>query len=83
MDFHWHEISDCIPRIEQLVEDQTFPQRELAASVASKVLYHLDEHNDALRLALEAGEYFDISEDNKYINTLVHQCIEIYIQKRV
>lgn len=83
VDFQWHEISDQIPRIESLVDDQAFPQRSLAANVASKVLYHLDEHDEALRLALEAGDYFDIQVDNKYVNTLVHKCIDIYTQKRV
>jgi 26S proteasome regulatory subunit N2 len=83
VDHQWHEISDQIPRIESFVDDQGFPQRELAASVASKVLYHLDEHDEALRLALEAGNHFDILQDNKYVNTLVHKCIDIYTQKRL
>ncbi len=55
----------------------------MAASVASKVLYHLDAHDDALRLALEAGDLFDISQDNKYVNTLVHKCIDVYTEKRI
>jgi 26S proteasome regulatory subunit N2 len=83
VDHQWHEISDQIPRIESFVDDQTFPQRQLAATVASKVLYHLDEHDEALRLALEAGDHFDIQQDNKYVNTLVHKCIDIYTTKRV
>lgn len=43
----------------------------------------MDFHDEALRLALEAGEYFDIAQDSKYVNTLVHKCIDIYTTKRV
>lgn len=43
----------------------------------------MDFHDEALRLALEAGEFFNIAEDSKYVNTLVHKCIDIYTTKRV
>lgn len=43
----------------------------------------MDEHDEALRLALEAGDFFDISLENKYVNTLVHKCIDVYTEKRV
>ena len=55
----------------------------MAASVASKVFYYLDEADDALRLALEAGDNFDIYEENQYSETLIGKCIDIYIDKRV
>lgn len=83
VDHQWHGISNQLPRIEGFVDDPAFPQRDLAASVASKVLYHLDEHDEALRLALESGDHFDIDQDNKYVNTLVHKCIDVYTHKRV
>lgn len=51
--------------------------------MASKVFYHLEEHDEALRLALEAGPYFDITVDSQYVLTLVHKCIDIYTAKRV
>jgi len=65
------------------VDDPTFPQRELAASIASKVFYYLEEYEDALRLALEAGDKFDLNERSQYVETLVHKCIDKYIEKRV
>jgi len=34
----------------------------LAASIASKVFYFLEEYEESLRLALEAGDKFDINE---------------------
>jgi len=43
----------------------------------------MDFHDEALRLALESGDHFNIAEDSKYVNTLVHKCIDIYTTKRV
>jgi 26S proteasome regulatory subunit N2 len=65
------------------MEEENFPEKQLAASIASKVFYFLQEHDEALRLALEAGSRFDITNDNLYTETLVHKCIDLYIQKRV
>lgn len=65
------------------MDDTHFPQRELAASIASKVFYYLEEYEEALRLALEAGEKFNLNERSQYVETLVHKCIDKYIEKRV
>lgn len=83
VDYQWPEISDQLPRIESLMDEESFPEKQLAASIASKVFYYLQEHDEALRLALEAGDRFDISHDTLYTETLVHKCIDLYIQKRV
>lgn len=55
----------------------------MAASLASKVFYYLEEYEEALRLALEAGDKFDLNERSQYVETLVHKCIDKYIEKRV
>ena len=68
---------------EAYVDDPTFPQRDLAASLASKVFYYLEEYEEALRLALEAGDKFNLNEKSQYVETLVHKCIDKYIEKRV
>jgi|LauGreDrversion4_2_1035121.scaffolds.fasta_scaffold253963_1 26S proteasome regulatory subunit N2 len=65
------------------MDEESFPEKQLAASIASKVFYYLQEHDDALRLALEAGDRFDITKDDLYTETLVHKCIDLYISKRV
>ena len=84
VDYQWHEISDALPKMESLVDEETFPEKNLAASVASKVFYFLEEYDDALRLALEAGDKFDILKvESKYVLTLVHKCIDLYTEKRV
>ena len=55
----------------------------MAASLASKVFYYLEEYEESLRLALEAGDKFDLNERSQYVETLVHKCIDKYIEKRV
>ena len=64
------------------MDDDAFPEKQLAAYIASKVFYNLSEHDEALRLAFEAGDRFDIMADTLYTETLVHKCIDLYIQKR-
>ena len=67
---------------ETLYEDEKFGSRDLAAVVASKVFYHLEELDDALKYALGAGELFDLSLQNEYVETLVAKCIDEYIAQR-
>jgi hypothetical protein len=82
VDQYWAEVSSAVPLIEELSEDPSFPARELAASVASKCFFHLEEYNDALRLALGAGKHFDVSAKTEYVSTLVSRCIDEYIALR-
>ncbi|CAM9429252.1 unnamed protein product, partial [Phaeothamnion confervicola] len=76
------QVSTSVPLIEELSENDAFPARELAAAVASKVFFHLEEYNDALRLALGAGPYFDVSAKSEYVSTLVSKCIDRYVELR-
>jgi len=82
VDYAWHEIADTLPRIESFVENPEFPERALAASVASKVFYYLEEFDEALRLALESGDLFDLNEKSLYVETLINKCIDRYIKLR-
>jgi len=36
----------------------------------------MEEHEDALRLALEAGQKFDLNEKSQYVDKMIHQCID-------
>ena len=56
---------------EILHEDESFPlpQRQLAALVASKVYYHLGAFEDSLQFALGAGNLFNLSQRNEYVET--------------
>lgn len=78
IDLHWAEICEALPKIEALSEEPAFPAADLAAAVASKCFYHLQEYGDALRLALSAGKYLDISAKNEYIETIITVCIDQY-----
>ncbi|EGB05696.1 hypothetical protein AURANDRAFT_54482 [Aureococcus anophagefferens] len=76
----WSEISDAIPLIEELSEDENFESHEIAAAVASKIFFHLEEYDDALRLALGAGRHFDVGARTEYVEMLSSKCVDTYIQ---
>lgn len=67
----WAEISEAIEKIEVLYEDKGFPQRHLAALVASKVYYHLGSFEDSLTYALGASELFDVTKSSEYVETII------------
>ena len=79
VDEFWPEVSEFIAQIESLYEDKSFPNRELAALVASKLFFHLEEYPDAIRLALGAGSQFRLNDKSDYTNTLVTKIIDEYI----
>ncbi|KAJ8566059.1 hypothetical protein K7X08_030536 [Anisodus acutangulus] len=78
VDYFWPEISTSVSVIESLYEDEEFDQRQLAALVASKVFYHLGEHNDSLSYALGAGPLFDVNEDSDYVHTVLAKALDEY-----
>lgn len=63
----WHEIDDHLPRLETLYEDNNFPDRKLAALVASKVHFYLSSYDLAMTYALGAEDLFDITEKSSYV----------------
>ncbi|KAM3268163.1 26S proteasome non-ATPase regulatory subunit 1 A [Capsicum chacoense] len=82
VDYFWPEISTSVALIESLYEDEEFDQRQLAALVASKVFYHLGEHNDSLSYALGAGSLFDVNEDSDYVHTVLAKALDEYASHR-
>ncbi|KAJ1018085.1 hypothetical protein NDA16_004954 [Ustilago loliicola] len=76
----WAEIADAISKVEILYEDERFPDRQLAALVASKIYFHLGEHDEALMFALGAGPLFDVEVKDEYVDTVVSKAIDKYIQ---
>lgn len=56
---------------EILHEDKSFPQRELAALVVSKVYHHLGSFEDSLTYALGAGNLFDVMSNSEYVQTTI------------
>ncbi|KAK9473769.1 armadillo-type protein [Dipodascopsis tothii] len=80
VDEFWTEITDSVTVIEELYEDDKFPQRKLAALIASKVYYNLGEFDSSMNFALSAGELFDLAAKSEYVETIVSKCIDTYIQ---
>lgn len=54
-----------------LYESEEFPERELAALVASKVYYQLQEYDESMQFALGAGKLFNIDEPGEFENTII------------
>lgn len=83
IDEHWAEIVDSVPDIEELAEEGPAELRHVAAAVASKCYYHLEDYNQAVVLALGAGEHFDVESHSEYVDTIVSKCIDTYAEQRV
>ena len=61
--------------------------RRIAAALASRVFFHLEEPHQALRLALESGDvYFDVlspsAGDASYVERLVNTAIGEYVKRK-
>ncbi|KAJ5810242.1 uncharacterized protein N7503_002460 [Penicillium pulvis] len=79
IDLLWTEVVNAVPEIEALYEDESFPERELAALVASKVYYHLQEYNESMVLALGAGKLFKLDNGGEYEETIIARCVDTFI----
>jgi 26S proteasome regulatory subunit N2 len=87
VDTLWHEVAESLPDLEALAEDLDLPleMRQTAAAVASRVFFHLEERQQALRLALEAGEkHFDLSAGRQtpYVESLIRAALDAYVVER-
>jgi len=84
VDTSWHMVAPHLPELEELAENGSSKNKDVAAAVASRVFFHLEEPTQALRLALESGKYFDVlaEERSLYVETLVSEAIARYIQLR-
>jgi len=83
VDEFWPEVASDIQKVEELYEDESFPRRELAALVASKVYYHLGENAEAMSFALGAGKLFNVTGKGEYEETLVSKFIDEYVRLRL
>ncbi|KAJ5617782.1 hypothetical protein N7537_002896 [Penicillium hordei] len=79
IDHLWTEVVNSVPEIEALYEDESFPERGLAALVASKVYYHLQEYNESMVLALGAGKLFKLENGGEYEETIIAKCVDTFV----
>lgn len=56
---------------EALYENESFPERELAALVAAKIYYNLQEYDESMVFALGAGKLFDINRKGEFEDTII------------
>ncbi|KAI9833890.1 MAG: hypothetical protein M1819_003399 [Sarea resinae] len=88
IDLLWTEVAGSVGQMhektlpscdEALYEDESFPERELAALVAAKVYYHLQEYNESMVFALGAGKLFNLDNGGEFEDTIVSKCVDTYI----
>lgn len=79
IDSLWTEVAGSVGEIEALYEDPSFPERELAALVAAKIYYHLQEYNESMVFALGAGKLFDLDKEGEFEDTIISKCVDTYI----
>ncbi|KYK57650.1 Armadillo-type fold protein [Drechmeria coniospora] len=79
IDTVWTEVAGSLSQIEALFEDDSFPERQLAALVLAKVYYHLQAYNDSMVFALAAGDLFKLEAPSEFEETIISKCVDQYI----
>lgn len=79
IDTLWTEVAGSVNQIEALYEDESFPDRKLAALVLAKVYYHLQEYNESMVFALGAGDLFKLNGGGEFEETIISRCVDQYI----
>lgn len=79
IDTVWTEVAAVLSQIEALYEDESFPERQLAALVLAKVYYHLQAYNDSMVFALAAGDLFKLDAPGEFEETIISRCVDQYI----
>ncbi|KAH7649667.1 PSMD1 protein [Cryptosporidium bovis] len=80
VDGYWFEIAEYLNLIESCFEDEMFPGRELAALLASKVYFHMEDYDEALKYLLYSYKLFDPMENSSYSESMVVKCIDEFIK---
>ncbi|KAI1407179.1 26S proteasome regulatory complex, non-ATPase subcomplex, Rpn2/Psmd1 subunit [Hypoxylon sp. FL1857] len=79
IDTVWFEVASALGQIEALYEDESFPERKLAALVLAKVYYHLQAYDESMFFALAAGELFKLDSPGEFEETIISKCVDHYI----
>ncbi|KAI3319306.1 26S proteasome regulatory subunit rpn2 [Xylariaceae sp. AK1471] len=79
IDTVWFEVAPAVTDIEALYEDESFPERKLAALVLSKVYFHLQAYEESMFFALAAGNLFKLDEPGEFEETIISKCVDHYI----
>ncbi|KAI0506671.1 armadillo-type protein [Xylaria bambusicola] len=79
IDTVWFEVAPAVTDIEALYEDESFPERKLAALVLSKVYFHLQAYDESMFFALAAGDLFKLDNPGEFEETIISKCVDHYI----
>ncbi|KAI1764684.1 26S proteasome regulatory complex, non-ATPase subcomplex, Rpn2/Psmd1 subunit [Hypoxylon sp. FL1150] len=79
IDTVWFEVAGALGQIEALYEDESFPERKLAALVLAKVYYHLQAYDESMFFALAAGDLFKLDSPGEFEETIISKCVDHYI----
>ncbi|KAH6847549.1 armadillo-type protein [Chaetomium sp. MPI-CAGE-AT-0009] len=79
IDTVWTEVAGALSQIEALYEDESFPERRLAALVLAKVYFHLQDYNESMTFALAAGPLFKLDAPSEFEETIISKCVDQYI----
>ena len=82
LDYLWAEVHKHIEYVLSLYMSPTFPKKELAAYFLAKIYYHTEDLETAAEYILEAGEYFDITKRDGFVDTMLTKCVERYTSLR-
>ncbi|KAI1823305.1 26S proteasome regulatory subunit rpn2 [Xylaria intraflava] len=82
IDTVWFEVAPIVTEIEALYEDESFPQRKLAALVLAKVYFHLQAYDESMFFALAAGDLFKLDNPGEFEETIISQCVDHYIASK-
>lgn len=72
-------LANRLPFSEALYEDESFPERQLAALVLAKVYFHLQAYNESMTFALAAGPLFKLDAPGEFEETIISKCVDQYI----
>ncbi|GAP84444.2 putative 26S proteasome regulatory subunit N2 [Rosellinia necatrix] len=82
IDTVWFEVAPAVTDIEALYEDESFPERKLAALVLSKVYFHLQAYEESMFFALAAGDLFKLESPGEFEETIISKCVDHYIASK-
>mmetsp|Transcript_8885 Transcript_8885/g.13195 ORF Transcript_8885/g.13195 Transcript_8885/m.13195 type:complete len:977 (-) Transcript_8885:2177-5107(-) len=84
IDTDWVEVAEELPRLQEIADDTENPENKLAALVASKTFFHLQNYDSALNYALGAGDKFNMDQERtslnsiNYVDKVIEKCIDTY-----
>lgn len=80
VDGHWYEMAEHLSSVESCFEDEMFPSREQAALLASKIYFHMEDYDEALKYLLSSYRLFDPLENSSFAESMVVKCVDEFIK---